>query len=293
MTALTVRSNSSLEIRKSQEIEAIKQLPATYQKYALAKQSVKVSGLSKADGVKVINKLYLEVIFNLGWEKKAEDEQIKEDDRILTCGKLYDLIIDRYNSLTIDELKLAFLNGSIEDYGKIYGLGLKTLSDWLKGYSIDERKTKAMSEWNKMIDMVQVYKYSDEQKEQIIIDGCVHFFNDYKARKELSNFIMPVDHICAIFYDYLTEKGYINFTKERLKSIAVKAKDAYEAELSKAKLDRMIKKSDYELLMELAAKNENNPLKKKRRKLALIEYFDDLITLEEDLQTILNYKGCL
>ncbi len=290
MTALTIKSNSYLEARRQVETETIKQLPATYQKYALAKQAVKFSDMPKSDGVKKINELYAEVIFNLSWGKKADEFEETEMDRILTCGKCYDLILDKYNSLTTDEVKLAFLNGSLEEYGKFYGLGLKTLSDWLKGYSNDEKKKLAMAEWNKMIDMVSIKEKTPEQKEAIEIDGCLHFWNEYKNSGLIKGFIVPVDRLCAIYYELLSRKGLIIYPKEKLNEFSRKADEIYRKQLEdalKSKESSFSKKQFYGII-ETIPDNTNRPIKNIRRKLALLEYFDTLIKENKDLTPLLT-----
>lgn len=272
-----------------QEQEAINLLPVNLQKYALAKQSEIISRMPKAEGVKVIDKAILKVIFDLGWGKKADNVLNEENERILTAANCYDLIKDRYQSLTIEELKLAFLNGSLENYGKIVGLGLKTLSDWLKGYSNDENKKKAMAEWNRLLDQVLIKNYSDEQKEEIIVSNCLEFFEEYKTNGMLNQIVKKPDKLMAIFYDKLKEKGILKQSPELRKNIFERAENEYNSYLEKSLKDPKVKfnKSDLEKILEVAAQ-DNKPFINMVKRTALLEFFDELIKNGKELKTLFN-----
>lgn len=266
--------------------EAVSTLPETLKKYALAKQSPIISKMEKADAVKIINAAILKVIFDLGWNKKAENASEENQDRILTAGNCFDLIKDKYNNLTTGELTLAFLKGSLGEYGTYIGLGLKTLSDWLKGYSNDELKKKAMSEWNKAIDQVSIKEKTPEQKEAIIRDGCLHSFNDYKA----NCLIIPVDHLCGVFYVYLKEKGLIKFSEAKRIELYDLAKAEYLSGLNRFR--GQIAKDIYgSLLQSMTAKKDepqNRSFGNMCKRYALLAYFDELIASNTELNELLK-----
>lgn len=267
---------------------AISKLPINLQKYCLAKEGEVISKMSASFGISSISKVIHSAMVNVGMNPVAG-----QDNVLLNISEtVYQLINDRYKSITINEFKLACLNGSLEEYGKYYGINLKTVSDWLKGYNNDENKKKAMAEWNKMIDLVQINKYDDSQKEQIIIDGCVHFFNEYRENGLLNQIIAPVDSLCAIFYDKLKEKGLLIFTKERKLEIYDKAVIKYKEQLEAAKRDRKMKfeQKDFDLMVSLLAENKNRPFANMCKKMSLLQYFDELIEMEQDLSELLNFN---
>ena len=281
METKLIRQNTAIQIDNS---HIIQQLPIGLQVYVKVKQAPIISQMPLGEAIQFIFDTIEKTLVNLAWPKVAGEEDVI----INTSENLFKLICDKYINLTTEELKLACLNGSLENYGKYIGLGLKTLSDWLKGYSNDELKKKAMSEWNKMIDLVQIRNYSDVQKEQIIIDGCLHFFKEYKLSGMLKEIVIPVDSLCAIFYDKLKEKNLLVFTTERKVEIFTKAEKQYKQQVEVNYKKRLIKKDGFEHLMNSMANNSNKPFSNLCKKLALIEYFNDLIEMEQDLDTLLK-----
>lgn len=265
---------------------AINQLPIALQKYALAKEGEIVSKMSLKFAIKAIYEVIAKTLIDTGVKNIPEQQQV-----ILNISEtVYTLICDKYKNLTINELKLACFNGSLEEYGKYFGVNLKTVSDWLKGYNNDENKKKAMAEWNKMIDLVQIRKYNDDQKEQIVLDGCIHFFNEYKANGLLNQIISPIDSLCAIFYDKLKEKKLILFTKERKLEIYDKAVIKYKEQLDEAKKNRKLKfeQKHMDALLESMANNSNKPFANLCKKISLLQYFDELIEMDQDLKTLIQ-----
>lgn len=281
MTSLMLNTQTGITII---EREVIQKLPAGLQKFVAAKDSPKVIDLNPPDAEKFILNLIMETQLNTGHTKQAEDETTNA----MAAGAVYGYIKDKFKTLTVKELKLAVLNGLTGEYGDFIGINLKTFSGWIKGYSTSELKKQAMSEWNKYIELVQVRKYSESEKDQIIISGCLHFWNDYKNAGLIKHLVIPVDKVCAIYYDFLAKKGVVNFGKDQLNEFSRKAKELYEAEITLSKTSRQIKKSDYEAIMDSITKDTNTHLKSKRRKIALIAFFDELITQKKDLKEIIN-----
>lgn len=266
--------------------EAIEKLPIMYQKYVEAKQSDVISSLTPLDCELFIVDLITELQVNIGHTKKAEDGITNEQTAIAVSS----FIFKTHPTLTKKELKLACLMYFIESQAEVQGVNLKSIVGSINTYINSENKKKAMAEWNKMIDLVQINKYDDSQKEQIIIDGCVHFFNEYKQNGLLNQIIAPVDSLCAIFYDKLKEKGLLIFTKERKLEIYDKAVIKYKEQLEAAKRDRKMKfeQKDFDLMVSLLAENKNRPFANLCKKMSLLQYFDELVEMEQDLATLLN-----
>lgn len=264
--------------------KAINDLPEGLRKYALAKDSEIIAKLSLSDAECFVLDLITETQINIGHTKIANDSMTNELSAIAICK----LIFDRHKTLTKAELKLAVLNGSIGEYGNYTGVNLLSVSTWIKSYNNDELKKKAMSEWNKMIDCVQINKFSEEQKEQIIVDGCLKFFKDFKESGTLKDFVLPVDHICGIFYDLLKSKGLVNFSNDRRIEIYDRALEKYTKDLNESKLRRRIKPDMHKILIDSISKKDNKPFSALCKRIALTEYFNDIMGIGEDLQTILS-----
>lgn len=57
------------------------------------------------------------------------------DDVAYLIGRTLRMIIKQYSYLTVKEIRLAFENGVLGDYGQMYGVNIKTCAQFLSGYS--------------------------------------------------------------------------------------------------------------------------------------------------------------
>lgn len=282
MNSLTIQHTKLLP----DTVKIIEQLPVMVRKYALAKGSEIIANLTPLDRELFLLNFITELQLNVGHTNKSKDG-ISNEQIAIACSNF---IFSTHKTLTKQELNLACLMHFIEKDTQQEGVNLKSVAGAIRGYLNNEERKRTMAEFSKMIDLVKKDKLDDTQKEQVIIDGCIHFWNEYKNAGLVQKFIIPVDKVCSIYYEMLFSKGLINFKSDQLKSFAKEARLIYESELEQAKLSRQINKSDYESLMELIDKNENTPLKNKRRKIALLNYFDNLITTNQSLTELLNEK---
>lgn len=264
---------------------AISQMPQQLQKYALAKEGEIVAKMSVKFAIKSIYEIIAKTLVDTGVRNIQDQEQVI----VNIADSVYKLICDKYKTLTINELKLVCFNGALEEYGKYFGINLKTVSDWLKGYLNDENKKKAMAEWNRLIDLVQIKKYSDEQKEFIVLDGCVNFFEEYKQAGILKQILVPADSLAAVFYDTLKEIKLLIFTKERKLQIYDEAEILYKKKLAESRDNRKIKfeQKDMDYMLEMIANNSNKSFANLCKRLSLYKYFDDLIEMDQDMASLI------
>jgi len=267
------------------EREIINTLPSGLQIYTKAKDSPKISDLPPVEAEIMIYNLISETQINIGHTKSAEDENVNQ----ITSASILNFINQKYRTLTVAELKLAFLNGLSGDYGDYIGVNLKSASQWIKGYLNDEKRKQAMSEWNKCLDNVKKHVYTDEQKEQIEIDGCLHYFNEFVNNKMLERFVMPTDYLCSIFYLRLKTLGLINdstFSQDKKQQMFSEAKTEYEKGFN----NRNISKDIYGAMLTMIAKKQNKPFDHLCKRIALHEYFKELVkndcNLSDELEKI-------
>jgi hypothetical protein len=267
------------------EREVINELPSGLQIYTKAKDSPKISDLPPVEAEIMIYNLISETQINIGHTKSAEDENVNQ----ITSASILNFINQKYRTLTVAELKLAFLNGLSGDYGDYIGVNLKSASQWIKGYLNDEKRKQAMSEWNKCLDNVKKHVYTEEQKEQIEIDGCLHYFNEFKENKMLERFVMPTDYLCSIFYLRLKAIGLITdstFSPDKRQQMYAEAKTEYEKGFN----NRNISKDIYGAMLTMIAKKQNKPFDHLCKRIALHEYFKELVkndcNLSDELEKI-------
>lgn len=263
------------------QTEVIKKLPFSLQKYVKAKNSPIISEMEVKDGLKFLYDLISSTQVNIGHVKRADDSEAN----LQIAENLFNLIKSKYQSLTVDELKLAVLSGSISEYGEYTTFSLKTLSDWIKGYLNDINKKHAMSEWNKAIDLANSKEKTPEEKEAIIIHGCLHAFNDYKA----NSLVIPVDYLCSVFYDYLKSKGLINFTLDRKGEIYDKALEIYKKGLDNSKqINKDIYGSIIQTISNKKTSQQNRSFVNLGKRIGLLMYFDDLLETETELTDLIK-----
>ena len=57
------------------------------------------------------------------------------EDQTYLIGRVLRMIIKQYSYLTCKEIRLAFENGVLGEYGTMYGVNIKTCAQFLAGYS--------------------------------------------------------------------------------------------------------------------------------------------------------------
>ena len=275
MQAIQKHTNLLTEVER----KAFEQIPSGLQKFVKAKFSPLISEMDAAEADKMIFDLICQTQIHIGHTKSAEDMEMN-----LICSRaILSLIKSKYQNLTITELKTAFLNGSIGEYGQSIGVNLKSASEWIKGYLNDEKRKQTMAQWNKCLDHVKKRDYSEEEKEQIEVDGCLHYFNEFKNNKMLERFVMPTDYLCSIFYLRLKKNGLIKdgtFSAEKRQQMYAEAKTEYENSFNNTNISKDI----YGAMIQMIAKKQNKPFDHLCKRIALHEYFKELIKNGVDLE---------
>lgn len=173
------------------EIEAIDKLEVGSKPYILALIAPKIVEMVKVDAGNGIYDIIKRAEFDSGLTK------LHNDDLIVLAKSSYDLIQDSYPNLTMEEFKIACKNGALNNYGDWYGMCLKTIVFWIKGYLKTEGRAKAIKEWNAKID----YKSSNVPVAAILEftkQGALNAFERYKAHK-----ILPIGAFA--YYDVIND----------------------------------------------------------------------------------------
>jgi len=275
-TSLTV-NNTGLTLK---EREVINELPSGLQIYVKAKDSIKVFEMAPVEAEIMLYDLIIETQINVGHTKAIDDREINQ----ISAAAILNLIYQKHRTLTVVELKLAFLNGLSGDYGDYIGVNLKTASQWIRGYSDAEIKKKALTEWNKKLDIDKKPELTEAQKEEIELNSVCNYFNEFKVNYVSGNRDTMTDLLCSIFYLRLKEKNVFNFTKEQKSQM-------YETGLSeykKALTGSRVSKNIYGAMLQQITKNVNNTFDHICKRIALHEYFKDLINKGIELKDVLN-----
>lgn len=139
--------------------------------------------------------------------------------------------------------------------------------------------------WNNFLYLVQRYKLPDDQRIQIEIEGCVACFESRKEHGLLFVVYKPADYVCAIYYDRLISMRLIDFDGKRRQAVYQKAKAEYSEFINRAlnSEDADFGPEQLKMINELPEK-QNRPFANLCKRIALLEYFNDLLELGEELQ---------
>lgn len=270
MTSLN--KNTSLQVVNTgltqREREVIKELPLSLQEYVRAKDSPKIFEMAPADAETKIYDLIVTAQINRGHTKAVNDLEIN----LANAAAILKLIYKKYRVLTVAELELCFFNGCSGEYGETVGVNLESASVWLKGYDGAELKKKAIHEWNKKLDADEVVEKTPEQKNIDSLKSCVNYFDDFRKGSVVNYF---TDLLSATYYDILLNNRLINFDKEKRLEIYATA----QSEIKKG----LKKQSSF-----VAALGEENKLNIVCKRIALHEYFRELIKNGSELSDLIK-----
>lgn len=161
------------------EIKAVEVLAPSSQPFILALMDVKVLSIPIESCENYIYDILKLAEIQSGLTKIDNKDlfQLAEDTR--------QLILDQYPNITKAELYTAFRNGSLEMYGVWYGMCLKSVNQWIKGYIGKEARLKAIKEWNAQIEKSETSDKPLIDKMIFSKDACQKAFTWYKKYKEL------------------------------------------------------------------------------------------------------------
>jgi hypothetical protein len=273
MSNLILKTENGLSVKEN---EAVLSLAPTLQKYYLARQSEKIISIDKKTALKAIYEIISKAMLNNGSTTLAG----QEDAILFVCNEVYGVVYDKFKGLTIEEFGIAVKNGTIGDYGETFGVNLKTIVQWIKGYQSDERKKLAYDGVNHVLKLAQSRIYTEAEKFENIKQSTIRAYNDFKE----NSFLFPI--FPAPYYDFLKEIGLINYSKDVKLDIAERAKKEYETNVLTQKKERRVKASEVaSLLINL---NENRSFVNICKKIALLKYFTELKKKGESIEGLIN-----
>lgn len=174
------------------EVIAIHSLPSIKQSFILALMDSKIATMEKVNAGNSIYEIVKISEFDSGIGK------YDNDDLIVLSKSIYDLIIDRYQTLTITEFKKACKYGVINTYGDWQGMCLKTFNQWIKGYLNAEQRVTAIKEWNAKIAKSETSDVPVKSRIEFSKQSAIKAFEHYKLTKE-----MPLSP--SSYYDVINE----------------------------------------------------------------------------------------
>ncbi len=138
---------------------------------------------------------------------------------------VYEYVKKESKYLTIEEIEIAFKNGSMDEYGEWHGLSARTFCKWIKKYTFECRR-KAMEEKLKIKNRERVQTPDEKYQSDVKwLNSIFDRYDDYvKSDNENFDFYDFGNH----FYNLLTYLGAIDLTKEQNDSYINKATIDYK-----------------------------------------------------------------
>lgn len=189
-----------------------------------------------------------------------------------------------FGFVTPKELEIFFRRGYQGEYGEYFGLNNKTFLQWVKNASVEENRVKAIRamERAKKDLLPKPKELTPEEKADIVKLGALKKFEHYKLLNVLED-------LGNVTYDYLDSLGLIAFTAKVKHEIMEECRAKL---LEKSKMeyleslpgDRLRINDEIEEL----TRGKSKKLVVASKKEALRRYFESLVELGEELETLIN-----
>jgi hypothetical protein len=148
-------------------------------------------------------------------------------DIVVICIEIASDLKKRYKNMTLSEVDYALNCGVRGDYGEYYGINVVSINKWLKTYyNSDERREAQRSIISSRMALPQKTELTEDEKRKITIKACAEAWALAKSGKYVKDRGNPV-------YNFLDEKGEIQFTSEEKQVFMQRAKTELEAEARK------------------------------------------------------------
>lgn len=206
---------------------------------------------------------------------------IKQNQSSEVWQDITNLVFSYYSDLTVEEIFKAF---ELERFGEYpertehyQFFNSEYVSAVLKKYKVWKQTTKIQHNITKSENVAELPDITTSQKEEILINGIIRVFNEYKLTKILPE---PNTHI----FDELLSRGLIlgantpkleKYYAEKMEEAKIYIQERLELERTTSNFIER-KSIDREIKEILEGKNSNKIIVK-TKKIVLKEYFDKLI----------------
>lgn len=244
-------------------------LTTTEKEIAKASQEPKLSELAIGEITVFMIGLIGRTFLNTGGDFDKNKEMIDATlDELCTDLKKYNA------TLSLSEIEIAFKNGWKKEYGEYYGLNNATYFGWVNAYTWGEKRLRVKKTLIEAKNKpAEEPKKSPEEIEYIMKDACLKAFDDYRRG------VVVLDG-GNVKYKYLFKKGLLKLTDERRKELKEKAEEKLRAEAIESK-------GKAETIEKALSRVTNEGIQSEARKLALLQYFQELTENEFELTDLL------
>jgi hypothetical protein len=145
-------------------------------------------------------------------------------DIAVICKEISSDLTKRYKGMTMNEVDYALTYGVKGEYGEYFGINVASISKWIKAYyNSEERKEAQRSKLFPELALPERTGPTDSEILAFKIEACNRAFELAKAGKQVRDTGNTV-------YDFLDEKGEIQFTAAEKNSFMQIAERELKAE---------------------------------------------------------------
>lgn len=258
----------------------------TKNKVMIALQGKKIKDCSDMELAATVSASVEKANSDLGLKDKPD-----EDIDLLKLGIMSECRMS-FDCLTLDELKSAIHNGVRGKYGEVFGLSVIQVAKWLAAYMTDINRHEQKKELNNLLEKEVNKEPTPDEKYTLGKELCLSVFEHYQKTNQL-----PISALAA--YSFLNKYEMIDKTyKTGLLSVAIEeiilerqkeivsCMDIYKRRRLNAELELFNKA----LEMDIFNKDQFNEVNRTRQKIALRNFFQDLIMNEESLAELIESK---
>lgn len=197
-----------------------------------------------------------------------------------TINSVYPDLKRYFTTLTLSDLEHAFHLGVRKEFGEYMGINPVTIFNWLRQYVQSAKRNEAKKKQAEYLESLNKPKpISEIEKENIMQTATLKAFEDVKKGVEFND-------IGNSIYDYLNKKGMIPFTKERKETIMkIAQKNVKERLVNNLHTSKSLaEKNSIKNALSTIEKEAGNDVVVEAKKIALVEYFKELIEMNEILK---------
>lgn len=194
-----------------------------------------------------------------------------------------DIRNSKLQNLTLEEVRYAVENGIKGEYGDYYGLNNVTLLNFLKAYSTSETRAKALQAQN-LKQIPQKTTITEHEKTQEMINRIIEKFNKYKETNRLMDYGNPS-------YNFLAKAGIINYTEEKRKEFKILARKMVTARETLELTNPLKRKDALQMLEDIKNDTEHKKIIAEAKRLALKDFFNNLIEMGEHIENVLKTQN--
>lgn len=257
-------------------------------------ENIKIGSMSQSDiefmCIDIVNKAFLDSGITIKGNTEKEQAGTIANMAVTFAQDLIELHPD----LTMQEVSMAVRLGIREHYGQFYGVNIASLNKFINSYKESESLKEAIRKQHEF-NRAQQEKLEQEEENRIRkekaenslqsnIKMCADAFHDFIFKRPDRNNLYLYD-LGNVRYDFLSENGIISFTNERKTELLREAK---RIEAQSVPLNAI---SQFLSSME-AAKNSGSIIVY-AKKLALFEFFDDLLSMDMGIEELFKEKGLM